>query len=119
MTIPMRIADDKRSVVVTKDTAVTWMYSGVRYRVVIPEGYQARPGVALLTVIILGLTTYPLALWQAAVLHDYLYDQHERTLEEGVPRPVADPALLADEDDPRWLAWVAWTVVRGVGWVVW
>lgn len=117
--IPLHVSADKRSVTVAADTVVQWRYRGQLIQREIPAGYEARPGAGVLTLMILGLLTYPYALLKASVLHDYLYDEMERAPTKAVPRAAADAAILADDDDPRWLQLIAYYIVRMIGWVPW
>lgn len=118
-TIPLGIHPSKRSVVVLEATTVSWTYKGEVFERTIPAGYEARPGAAMITLFVLAALTYPFGLLKASVVHDYLYDEMEDSPERAVPRAVADAALLADEEDPRWLRRGAWAVVRAVGWIAW
>lgn len=84
-----------------------------------PKGYRYAPGAGYLTPLLLAFTGTPLALWQASALHDYLYDEIEERPREAVPRVVADAALRADPQDPKWLRITAFWVVRAVGVIPW
>ncbi|MCS4157661.1 hypothetical protein [Salinibacter ruber] len=117
--LSFRISDDRKYLVVDEETTVAWTYQGVTYRRTIPEGYRCKPGVWSETILILSLLGRPYALHRAMALHDYLYDEIEDRPEDAVPRVVADAAIAADPEDPKWLRQCAYGVVRVLGVFAW
>jgi len=118
MEIVSKITPDKAGRITTKACNVSWTYRGKTKAVTIPKGTRYRPGLSIrvgfLGLLDLFAPTY--CLEDASAPHDWLYRNRHK---HSHSRAEADAVILADENDPKWIRYIAWGLIRTFGWAVW